>query len=142
STRAAAEQAPGRVREDGAERPSGRRALAVDPGAVERRRTQDAEELARIPQRLREDRRSGRRVAASSDSESWLWFVVDEATPGREALEQLSRIAEDSPNTAVIGPKRVRHRETADAAVPLSPSVETADALVDVGITLTHGGRI
>lgn len=125
-------------------RASGRRALAVDPEAVERRRTQDAEKLAQVPQRLREERRSGRRAAVSGDGESWLWFVVDEAAPGSEALAELTRTAANSPNTAVIGPKRVRFGTKAAAAPdPVRPrTAEQADALVDVGITLTHGGRI
>ena len=124
-------------------RSSGRRALAVDPEAVERRRTQDAEKLAQVPQRLREERRSGRRAATSSADESWLWFVVDEATPGPQALAELLHLAADSPNTAVVGPKRVRFSGTAAAAAdPAQRSAEQADALVDVGITLTHGGRI
>ena len=133
--------------EDGLEtaagRPSGRRALAVDPEAVERRRTQDAEKLAQVPRRLREDRRSGRRAATSSGDGSWLWFVVDEAIPGTQALAELIRLAADSPNTAVVGPKRVRSSEAAAAAAhPVQRPVDQADALVDVGITLTHGGRI
>src|SRR5699024_5163794 len=99
-------------------RSSGRRALAVDPEAVERRR--------------RAERRSGRRAATPSADESWLWFVVDEATPGPQALAELLHLAADSPNTAVVGPKRVRFSGTAAAAAdPAQRSAEQADALVD-----------
>ncbi|QNN81844.1 hypothetical protein H3H54_10770 [Brachybacterium sp. Z12] len=64
--------------------PRRRRAREVDSAAVERERTQRAEELARIPLRLRgEHHRPGRRVGAvdGTAGESWLWFVVDGATP-------------------------------------------------------------
>lgn len=126
--------------------PAGRRALEVNRDALERRRTQEAENLALVPQRLREERRSGRRVAAGSSGESWLWFVVDEATPGLDALAGQLAMATDSPNTAVIGPKRVRYSDTMAAHAAAGPerprTAEEADALVDVGITLTHGGRI
>src|SRR5699024_2814893 len=139
----AAEPAAAGAPEPSPARSSRPRALAVDPEAVERRRTQDAEKLAQVPQRLREERRSGRRAATSSADESWLWFVVDEATPGPQALAELLHLAADSPNTAVVGPKRVRFSGTAAAAAdPAQRSAEQADALVDVGITLTHGGRI
>src|SRR5699024_6872197 len=101
------------------------------------------EKLAQVPQRLREERRSGRRAATSSADEPWLWFVVDEATPGPQALADLLHLAADSPNTAVVGPKRVRFSGTgAAAADPAQRSAEQADTLVDVRITLTHGGRI
>ena len=120
--------------------PRRRRAREVDPVAVERERTQRAEELARIPLRLREEPlRPGRRVGAVAEGESWLWFVVDGSTPGIDALEHQLQILEVSPNTAVVGAKRVRHVEPEDA-LPLT--AESADALVDVGLTLTHGGRI
>ena len=120
--------------------PRRRRAREVDPVAVERERTQRAEELARIPLRLREEPlRPGRRVGAVAEGESWLWFVVDGSTPGIDALEHQLQIVEVSPNTAVVGAKRVRHVEPEDA-LPLT--AESADALVDVGLTLTHGGRI
>ncbi|WP_341856000.1 hypothetical protein [Brachybacterium sp. GPGPB12] len=39
----------------------------------------------------------------------------------------------------MVGAKRVRH---AEPGADLPPTAESADALVDVGITLTHGGRI
>ncbi|MGP9539008.1 hypothetical protein ACT3SP_13425 [Brachybacterium sp. AOP43-C2-M15] len=122
-------------------RPRGRRARRVDSVAVERERTQRAEDLAHVPQRLREEPyRSGRRVGtADAAGESWLWFVVDESTPGLDALERQLEILESSPSTAVVGTKRVRHASPG-ADQPLT--AESADALVDVGLTLTHGGRI
>ena len=122
--------------------PRRRRAREVDSAAVERERTQRAEELARIPLRLRgEHHRPGRRVGAvdGTAGESWLWFVVDGATPGIDALEHQLEIVEISPNTAAVGTKRVRH---ADPEEGLPFTAESADALVDVGLTLTHGGRI
>lgn len=150
--------------EPGDARPAGRRALEVDRDAVERRRTQEAGNLAQVPQRLREERRSGRRVAGGAAGESWLWFVVDEGPPSLDALAGQLAMAAESPNTAVIGPKRVRYSDTpatriaadtttarAGADAPTADAVpapehprmaEEADALVDVGITLTHGGRI
>ncbi|GAA4521619.1 hypothetical protein GCM10023160_08720 [Brachybacterium paraconglomeratum] len=129
-------------RSDQAARPSRRRARVVDSAAVERERTQRAEDLAQVPLRLREESsRPGRRVAAaqSAGAESWLWFVVDGATPGLDALERQLEVVERSPNTAAIGAKRVRQVEDRDD-LPLT--AESADALVDVGLTLTHGGRI
>ncbi|MFC7376321.1 hypothetical protein ACFQRD_13710 [Brachybacterium sp. GCM10030268] len=158
-------------------RPSRRRARKVDRTAIEKRRTQQAEDLARIPQRLRTRRsRPGRRVGlgGGADSESWsswLWFVVDGSTPGPTALEHQLRFAAESPNTGVVGAKRVRpmgpapdgdgpdrdglgqdgpgqerldhdqldHDRNDESAPGTAPH---ADALVDVGITLTHGGRI
>ncbi|MGP9682735.1 hypothetical protein [Brachybacterium sp. AOP3-A1-3] len=153
--------------------PPGRRARAIDTVAEERRRTQQAEDLALVPERLRTERqRSGRRIGrtAGAAEESWLWFVTDAGTPGRDALERELEMAANSPNTGVVGAKRVRprnrpapegmplggvraedeagnshdeagnsHDEPGDAA-PLT--AESADALVDVGLTLTHGGRI
>lgn len=122
--------------------PRRRRAREVDSAAVERERTQRAEELAQVPLRLREERsRPGRRIGAADGAagESWLWFVVDGATPGTDALERQLEIVEVSPNTAAVGTKRVRH---ADPQEGLPLTAESADALVDVGLTLTHGGRI
>lgn len=123
-------------------RPGGRRARDVDSAAVERERTQQAEDLAKIPQRLRRQRyRSGRRAGtASGDAEeTWLWFVVDGAPPSADALAHQLEIIEVSPNTAAVGAKRVRHADPADEA---HQGIEDADALVDVGLTTTHGGRI
>nr|WP_245354779.1 hypothetical protein [Brachybacterium sacelli] len=131
---------------------SGRRARAVDSAAVERHRTQQAEDLARIPQRLREDRsRPGRRAGllAGADDESWLWFVVDGSTPARDALEQQLAMLVESPTTGVVGAKRVRRsdpgppREDPGAEEQEEDlTAEGADVLVDVGLTLTHAGRI
>lgn len=123
-------------------RRGGRRARRVDSAAVERERTQRAEDLARIPLRLRGQRyRSGRRVGAADGTagEPWLWFVLDGAPPAPDALARQLEIIEVSPNTAAVGAKRVRH---AEAEGPQQWSVEGADALVDVGLTLTHGGQI
>src|SRR5690606_13255073 len=120
----------------------GRRVRAVDAEAVERERTQQAEDLAQVPERLRTgSQRTGRRIGAPEGGadESWLWFVVDGSTPGLDALERQLETLDLSPNTAVVGAKRVRHAE-GDEDAPLT--AESADALVDVGLTLTHGGRI
>ncbi|AXK45532.1 hypothetical protein [Brachybacterium saurashtrense] len=117
----------------------GRRARDVDSAAVERERTQQAEDLARVPLRLRRRQvRTGRRAAAADGGQSWLWFVLDGSPPAPDALVQQVRIVEESPNTAAVGAKRVRHADPAQET--LEP--EGADALVDVGLTLTHGGRI
>ena len=134
----AAEPAPSRRR--GAR--GGRRAREVDSGAVERERTQRAEDLARVPARLREESyRSGRRAghAEGAEGQSWLWFLEDPEIPALDALEQELASVEASPTTAVVGAKRVRHAEQ-DSELPLT--AEAGDALVDVGLTLTHGGRI
>src|SRR5699024_4048236 len=66
----------------GASVAAGRRAAAVDRGAVERRRTQQAEDLARIPRRLRTEPRAGRRIGPADSDETWLWFLVDASPPG------------------------------------------------------------
>lgn len=125
---------------------SGRRARAVDSAIVERERTQRAEDLARVPQRLREDRhRPGRRIGQVADGESWLWFVVAGATPEPDALERQLTMAAESPNTGAVGAKRVRPvlAPSAHDGVPWEDHAQVgADALVDVGLTLTHGGRI
>ena len=122
-------------------RAGGRRARDVDSAAVERERTQRAEDLARIPQRLRRQRRgSGRRVGTSAAAgESWLWFLADGAPPAADALAHQLETVEASPNTAAVGAKRVRHSDPEPAA---PEHLEGADALVDVGLTLTHSGRI
>lgn len=122
-------------------RSRGRRARRVDSDAVERERTQRAADLAHVPLRLRENAyRSGRRAGTvDAADESWLWFVVDGSTPGLDALEHELQTLEDSPTTAAVGAKRVRHPDSAQG-LPLT--AESADALVDVGLTLTHGGRI
>ncbi|WP_394215792.1 glycosyltransferase family 2 protein [Brachybacterium vulturis] len=123
----------------------GRRAREVDSVAVERERTQQAEDLAKVPLRLRRQRyRSGRRVGTTDGTagESWLWFVVDGAPPAPDALAHQLEIVEVSPNTAAVGTKRVRHTAPGDPEGAEQLSVQGADALVDVGLTLTHGGRI
>ncbi|MGY5765935.1 hypothetical protein ACXET9_12125 [Brachybacterium sp. DNPG3] len=132
---------------DGVSRSTGRRAAAIDREAAERLAILEAEYLARIPERLREKRRrAGRRVASAKD-EQWLWFVVDGALPAEDALERELEVLTRSPNTAVVGAKRVRHGERrierareAGETGPLPP--EDADILVDVGLTLTHSGTI
>ena len=129
--------------EDG--RAGGRRAREVDSAAVERERTQKAEDLAKVPLRLRRQRsHSGRRVRAaeSAADESWLWFAVDGAPPAPDALEHQLEIIEVSPNTAAVGAKRVRHADPDAAEGDELLGIEGADALVDVGLTLTHGGQI
>lgn len=131
--------------ETAAGRAGGRRAREVDRAAVERERTQRAEDLAKVPQRLRRQRyRSGRRVGATdaAGDESWLWFAVDGAPPATDALARQLEIVEVSPNTAAVGAKRVRHAEPDLLAEEERQRLEGADALVDVGLTLTHGGRI
>ncbi|GAA1712184.1 hypothetical protein [Brachybacterium phenoliresistens] len=124
---------------------SGRRALDIDVDEAVRRELKEADTIAQVPVRLRERtgapgrRGAGRRRAL--DGDSWLWFVPEDSAPGRRALEELLEVVGRSPSTAVAGPKRVRHRD----AVPLSEhllSADDADGLVDVGLTLTHGGRI
>lgn len=126
-------------------RSGGRRARDVDSAAVERERTQQAEDLAKVPQRLRRQRsRPGRRVAAAGGvaGESWLWFVADGAPPAPDALAHQLEIVDVSPNTAAVGTKRVRHAAPDDPVGAGQLSIQGADALVDVGLTLTHGGRI
>lgn len=128
-----------------ARRSGGRRARDVDSAAVERERTQQAEDLAKVPQRLRRQRsRSGRRIAGveRSGDESWLWFVVDGAPPAPDALARQLEVVEVSPNTAAVGTKRVRHADPDELEGDALLSIEGADALVDVGLTLTHGGQI
>src|SRR5699024_1630683 len=134
----------------GASVAAGRRAAAVDRGAVERRRTQQAEDLARIPRRLRTEPRAGRRIGPADSDETWLWFLVDASPPGHDALARQLESSGRSPNTAVVGTKRVRYGPTAAARLetdgrsdePAERTAAGADPLVDVGITLTHGGRI
>src|SRR5699024_2407152 len=88
--RTAAEVTPPAAEERAAPaRSGGRRARDVDSAAVERERTQRAEDLAKVPQRLRRERyRSGRRVGAADPAGdgSWLWFVMDGAPPAPDAL--------------------------------------------------------
>lgn len=119
----------------------GRRARDVNTDQVERARTQQAEDLARVPERLRENRpRTGRRAATTSD-ETWLWFLQDGSPPEPDALEQQLRIVAVSPNTAVVGAKRVRPLSEEEPAGSTGRT-EAARALVDVGLTLTRSGGI
>ncbi|MEE1649593.1 hypothetical protein V1260_02180 [Brachybacterium sp. J144] len=126
----------------------GRRASDIDPDAVERERTQELAALAQVPVRLREDGpRTGRRAGRSAEDESWLWCVVDGSTPGLDALEAQLELVAESPTTAVVGTKRVAPAAPSsgvDSAAEnaVIRTAEEADALVDVGLTLTHGGRI
>lgn len=128
-------------------RATGRRAAQIDREAAERLATLEAEYLARVPERLRRrERRAGRRVATSRD-EQWLWFVVDSAMPAADALERELEVIARSPNTAVVGAKRVRHSErrlerACEQGEETPPAPEDADILVDVGLTLTHSGAI
>lgn len=124
---------------------SGRRARAIDPDSQERQLAQEAEVVALTPMRLREERRGrgGRRMdmAALNADEDWLWIVPDDAVPGAQALEhQLDTLAQ-SPRTAVVGAKRLVLDDLADSDAA-DASADAAAALVDVGISLTHGGRI
>ena len=123
--------------------PGRRRAAGVDHEEVERRRTSEAEQLARIPMRLRTARRSGRRAGRdTTGDEPWLWFLMDGSPPAAEALSSQLEIITRSPTTAVVGAKRVR-RPVADQERALdAPGTGGALALVDVGLTLTHNGRI
>lgn len=129
---------------DASSRPrrSGRRAREVDAGAVERERSQRAADLARVPERLREEGyRSGRRagLAEGAVGESWLWFAEDPVVPALDTIAQELEMVEQSPTTAVVGAKRVRH---ADDEEDLPLTAESGDVLVDVGLTLSHSGRI
>lgn len=128
----------------GHESTGGRRARKVDQAALERSRTQHAANLSHVPERLRTPRRrTGRRAGMSSGDDSWLWFLTEQTAPGREALaEQLATVTA-SPTTAVVGPKRLRLQEdAADSDEPDARTADDADVLVDVGLTLTHSGRI
>lgn len=142
------------------ERP-GRRMREIDPREQARRLESEAEDLAQVPARLREERRRGRRIDTSAigAGESWLWFIPDGAAPGRESLSWLEHTVEQSPRTAVVGSKRLFHgataavsrpniaqgtaQETSSAADEEQPqTADDAVSLLDVGITLTYGGRI
>lgn len=116
----------------------GRRARAIDMEALERARTQEAERLARVPERLRRRRRDTGRRASGSDS--WLWFLTEQTAPGKDALAELLSTVAVSPTTAAVGPKRLRLREDLEGSPPRT--ADDADVLVDVGLTLTHSGRI
>lgn len=119
----------------------GRHVRSVDLDALERGRTQEAESLALVPERLRGSRRlTGRRAGTTGEGESWLWFLTEQTLPGREALEQLLSTANASPTTAVVGPKRVRFAPDDEAGD--TGTADDADVLVDMGLTLTHSGRI
>jgi GT2 family glycosyltransferase len=110
----------------------------------------------------------GRR-RASPDSESWFWVLTEEALPGRGSLRALLDAAEASPTAAMIGSKRLRPLDTSDGPdeqgtpggagddpadpgsepIPSAsprrssrPTADDADELLDVGLTLTHSGRI
>lgn len=136
----------------------GRRAREVDQDALERARTQEAESLSHVPERLRRPRRStGRRAGTRAGGDSWLWFLTEQTAPGREALAELLATVAASPTTAVVGPKRLRlqaapDHPTADRpddpdrtdrlGAPALRTADDADVLVDVGLTLTHSGRI
>lgn len=121
---------------DGGAGPHGRRAADVDVEAVERRRTQELESLAHVPLRLRTEPAVRGRRAAAQDDEAWLWFVLDRALPAEDALAQELSVLTNSPTTAVVGAKRVRPLDLDEDGAARS------QLLIDVGITLTHGGRI
>jgi GT2 family glycosyltransferase len=125
----------------------------IDRDAHERGLVREAEETAQIPTRLREGGTAiaappaGRR-RASADSESWFWLLTEEALPGRASLRALVDAAEASPTAALIGSKRLRPAEVEpetegeDGTSTSRPTADDADVLVDVGLTLTHSGRI
>ncbi|UQN30066.1 hypothetical protein [Brachybacterium kimchii] len=132
----------------------------IDRDAHERGLVREAEETAQIPTRLREGGSAiaappaGRR-RASADSESWFWLLTEDALPGRASLRALVDAAEASPTAALIGSKRLRPAASGedDAAQDedqdetpgrsaARPTADDADVLVDVGLTLTHSGRI
>ncbi|MFC0674475.1 hypothetical protein [Brachybacterium hainanense] len=123
----------------------GRRARDIDVDEAERRALREAETIAQVPARLREQtgapgrRGSGRRRA--DDGDDWLWFITEDSAPGTRTLETLLGAVEASPSTAIVGPKRVRHRGAGPQEGHLL-TADAADGLVDVGLTLTHGGRI
>ncbi|QCR53623.1 hypothetical protein C1N80_08540 [Brachybacterium sp. SGAir0954] len=116
---------------------AGRRAADVDVDELERRRTQEAEDLARVPERLRRRRRRGGRRAAAADRDDWLWIVEDGSLPSADALEQQLALLTRSPSTAVVGTKRVRHEDA-----PGEGRFARAATLVDVGLSLSRTGRI
>ena len=94
----------------------GRRARDIDMEALERARTQEAERLARVPERLRRRRRDTGRRASGSDS--WLWFLTEQTAPGKDALAELLSTVAVSPTTAAVGPKRLRMREDLEGSPP------------------------
>ncbi|WP_152354386.1 hypothetical protein [Brachybacterium subflavum] len=121
----------------------------IDRDAHERGLVREAEETAQIPTRLREGGSAiaappaGRR-RASADSESWFWLLTEDALPGRASLRALVDAAEASPTAALIGSKRLRPAASGgdDGTSTSRPTADDADVLVDVGVTLTHSGRI
>lgn len=123
----------------------GRRARAGNAAQEGKRILKEAENLAQVPERLRtavgadERRTMGRRRASSGDS--WLWFLTESSAPGAQALERLLDTVHHAPTTAVAGAKRLRHRGTGPTPENLL-TADDAESLVDVGITISHGGRI
>lgn len=135
--------------EAGGTRPrrAGRRARVLDAEAEKRRLLREAESIAHVPERLRERsgapgaRGAGRR-RATGGADSWLWFITEDAAPGRRSLEALLTAVHNAPTTAVAGAKRVRHRGGAAPTPERLLTADDAEGLVDVGITISHGGRI
>lgn len=87
-------------------------------------------------------------------NQRWLWLLTEDSAPGRDALRlQVERI-EESPTTGVVGAKRLRRPDAPqdpepDEGTGLSADDEATDlladdaeTLVDVGLTLSHGGRL
>ena len=102
------------------ERPAGRRAADVDVDELERRRTQEATDLARVPERLRRRRRrDGRRAATAQGDDSWLWILEEGSLPAADVLELELALLTRSPSTAVVGSKRVRRED--DPAAGTAP---------------------
>ncbi|PWH05146.1 hypothetical protein DEO23_13765 [Brachybacterium endophyticum] len=120
----------------------------IDRDAHERGLVREAEQTAQVPTRLREggtgmgSSTAGRRRAAA-ETENWFWLLTEDALPGRSSLRALLETAESSPTAAVIGSKRLRPPHHADDLERRGRSTaDDADVLVDVGLTLTHSGRI
>jgi GT2 family glycosyltransferase len=111
--------------------------------------------LRSVTERLEDDPDRG---DPDEDGNTWTWLLTEDAAPGREALRlQLDKI-EQSPTTGVVGAKRLRPLPAQDvpaqdpaddttAADPSAddtsiPTADDAETLVDVGLTLSHGGRL
>lgn len=122
----------------------GRRARSIDREDRDRRLAEEAESLALVPHRLREAApRGGRRMSRTAGAgEEWFWFIPDGSAPGTDSLAGLLTTVADSPRTAVIGAKRLLAPRDHDPATDPAPTADDAHALLDMGLTLTHGGRI
>lgn len=127
----------------------------IDPEVALKEMRREAGSLAQVPVRLREgesavgSRARGRRRARVG-ADSWLWLLTADAVPGHESLEQLLRELDGSPTTAVVGSKRLTPRPDDegplfaedDPWIEPAAGADEADQLLDVGLTLTHTGRV